>query len=105
MRVIVGLSLVLCGCATSVGGIRQEPVVASYQSAKAPREVAQCLQSKMPGLQLDLGDDYYSVSNRNQFGSILNNWLIMERAEGGSLIEFRKTNSIAPGMNEATECF
>jgi hypothetical protein len=105
MRSMILLSLLLGGCATSVGGIRQEPVVQTYSSAKAPRDIAQCLQHIMPGLQVDLGDNYYSVSNRNQFGSILINWLITERSGGGSTIELRKTNSIASGVNRATECF
>lgn len=94
----------LAGCATSVGGIRQEPVVQTYESSHPPKEVALCLQRMMPGLDVDLGENYYSVSNRNQFGSILMNWLITPRGDG-STIELRKTNSIAAGMKRATECF
>ena len=104
MRSIILFAFLLGGCANSVGGIRQEPVAQTYNSAHAPKDVAQCLQRIMPGLQVDLGDNYYSVSNRNQFGSILINWFITPE-NGGSRVELRKTNSIAPGINRATECF
>lgn len=105
MRAIIAVSLLLGGCATSVGGIRQEPVFQTYTSTKEPRELAQCLQGIMPGVQVDLGENYYSVSNRNGWGSILINWYITQREGGGSNIEVRRTNSIAPGINRATECF
>lgn len=58
----------------------------------------------MPGLDIYPGENEVSVSNKNQFGSILMNWLIRPTLTG-SIIDVRKTNSIAPGMNKATSCF
>jgi hypothetical protein len=97
-------ALALSGCATTSAGIEAEPVVATYTSTNAPTVVARCLQEAMPGLDIELGDHQVSVSNRNQFGSILMNWLIKETSSG-STIELRKTNSIAPGREKATACF
>lgn len=104
LTVFVGCLAALSGCATSVGGIKAEPVVATYRSEKSPLVVARCLQETMPGLDIELLDREVSVSNRNQFGSILMNWLISEEGSG-SIIELRKTNSVAPGMSKATVCY
>lgn len=97
-------SLLASACAHSVEGIEQHPVVKSYSSAQAPDVVARCLQSKMPGLHLEIVDGGYSVSNKNQFGAIIMNWRIRQTSTG-STIELRKTNSIAPGVSKAEACF
>lgn len=104
IRPIILSFLLLGGCATSTEGIRAEPVSETYSSAKAPLDIARCLQEQTPGLDLELGDGFVSVSNRNQFGAILMNWLIRETA-GGSTIELRKTNSLTGGQAMATRCF
>lgn len=96
--------LLLGGCAHSVEGIRQEPVHKTYSSAKAPNQVAQCLQERLSGLSAEIGSDYVSVSRENQFGSILINWFI-QAAPHGSAIELRRTNSIAGGIDTAEGCF
>lgn len=103
MRPIILSVLLLGGCATSVEGIRAEPVSETYASAKPPLEIAKCLQKGMPRLDVELGDGFVSVSNRNQFGSILMNWLITETATG-SIVELRKTNSITGGERMGADC-
>jgi hypothetical protein len=104
MRPIILSVLLLGGCATSVEGIRAEPVAQTYASAKAPLDIAKCLQEGMPRLDVELGDGFVSVSNRNQFGAILMNWLITETPTG-STIELRKTNSITGGQEMGVRCF
>jgi hypothetical protein len=83
--------LALSGCATRVGQMRQEAVDWAYTSDKPPHEIAACMQRVFPRLSIDLGPDYYSVSSRNQYDSII--------------IELRRTNSIAPGVAAVEECF
>lgn len=104
MRTIIFGTLLLCGCATSTEGIQGEAVNETYTSAKAPLVIARCLQEEMRDLDLELGDGFVSVSRRNQFDSILLNWMIRETPTG-STIELRKTNSIAGGEHRATHCF
>lgn len=101
---ILTATMLVAGCATTPEGIQREAVVATHQSAKAPIEIAQCMKDLMPGLDVYPGADEISVSNKNQWGSILLNWRIIKTATG-STIEVRKTNSIAPGMALATRCF
>ncbi len=104
MRVVVFAALALAGCAHSIEGIEKEPVRETYTSTKAPLVIARCLQEAMPGLDIQIKDGFVSVSNRNQFGAILMNWIVRETATG-SAIEMRKTNGIAPGVEKSKVCF
>lgn len=94
----------LTACATTVGGIMKEDVVATYSSAKAPLEVAKCMQAQARGLDIEFPDPNISVSSRNPYGSILINWLIRPTPTG-STIEVRKTSGITPGIAQAETCF
>lgn len=105
MRVLVLAAFLVSGCAHTAEGIALETVDASYTSAKAPVAIAGCLKDLMHGLDVaPKQDGSFSVSNRNQFGAIIQNWLIKPAATG-STIEFRRSNKIAPGMTEATRCY
>lgn len=101
---LIPLVLLLSACATTPEGIRREAIDQTLASAKSPMEIARCLKDLMPGLDIYPGDHEVSVSNKNQFGSILINWRLIEDGTG-SKVEIRRTNSIAPGINRSTRCF
>jgi hypothetical protein len=103
-NIVIGVAALLSGCATTPEGIQKEKVDLAYTSTKEPMAVARCLKDLMPAVDVYPGNDYVSVSNKNQFGSILINWLIRETPTG-STIEVRRTNSIAPGIALATRCY
>lgn len=102
--VTLAATVILTGCATTVGGIMKEDVVATYTSAKSPLEVAKCMQAQARGLDIEFPDPNVSVSARNPYGSILINWLIRPTS-GGSTIEVRRTTGITPGIAQMTTCF
>lgn len=62
------------------------------------------MQAQTRGLDIEFMDDAVSVSNRNPYGSILINWMILPSASG-STIEVRKTTGITAGIAKATACF
>lgn len=103
-RGLLIVAVLLSSCATAPEKILSDkPPMKIYESTKSPTEIVQCMNNNLH-LPAEARNGDWSISNKNSFGSILINWYV--RAKGtGSVIELRRTQSMAPGISAAERCF
>ena len=102
MRYLVILPL-LAGCAMTDDGLGQRPVIASYQSIKAPRDVADCLSRTVTLRPIEPSGDGYITLRKNPYGSPMSRYDVV-RVDAGSRVDVRSNASFAAGLDKVSAC-
>jgi hypothetical protein len=99
MRYLILLPL-LAGCSTTSGGLAERGLLASYQSAKPARDVADCLSRTVTlGPILPQGEGFYTI-RRNGYGVPMTRYDV----KPGTTVEVRSNASFAAGLDKVAAC-
>lgn len=103
MRTLAFLpALALAACATPAHAGEPD---ATYTSAKAPAEIAACIDDLLRHAKSrKLGEGHYEAYRKNGFGMTMVRWDI-RATPTGSTIEFHDRIGINSGRDKATRCF
>lgn len=98
------LPLVLvAGCSTTNAGLAERDVVASYQSTKAPRDLADCLSRNVTWTKIDPTPEGFVTFRRNPYGVPMSRYDVTP-ADGGSAVVIRSNASFAAGLDKVSAC-
>lgn len=99
------LAICLAACAgNSARTATIHPISKSYVVDRPRQQIVECMQTRMPGLLLELGQPSWTMSFRNVWGTNLIVWYLSEVPEG-TKVEVRRAQKIAGGIKQAEECF
>jgi hypothetical protein len=93
----------LAGCATTDVGLAERSVLASYQSSKAPRDLADCISRNVTWTKIDLNGEGYLTFRRNALGVAMTSYDVQPSA-GGSSVEIRSNASFEAGLDKVSAC-
>lgn len=110
LRLFAGAAATLLlaqGCAMSAEGLGRAKVESAYTSAKPASEIAGCIASRLNGVNpaFQQGDGHWVVTRANGYGVPVVRWDVIQQAEGGSKIEFRRSVAPMSGEEKAATCF
>jgi len=108
MRIAIILSTLAmtAGCAMSMNDLAKTKVDRSFESAKSPADVAQCISGTLNGNvpMQKLADDHYVVSRHSLYGPPMIRWDVRSKGTG-SRIEVRRSVGVMVGETKAEGCF
>lgn len=107
IAVLVLLSASLQACAWSAEGLGRAKIEDTYNSEKPASEVAGCVASRLHGSNpaFQMGDGHWVVVRNNGYGVPIVRWDVIDKPDGGSLIEFRRSVAMMSGEEKAATCF
>lgn len=99
---LLPLALV-AGCSTTNKGLGERGVVATYQSTKPPRDLADCLSRNVTWTKIDPTPEGFVTFRRNPYGFPMSRYDIATAA-GGSVVVIRSNASFAAGLDKVSAC-
>lgn len=102
------LLLALAGCTT--GQLLQQPPSRTYHSGKSRAALADCLLNRLAGSEFRIDsreqrDATLVRASQGLTGVTYFLFTIRDDPVGGSAVEMRRANSVAPGLHNAETCF
>ena len=102
MRYLLLLPL-LAGCATTNAGLSERDVLATYQSTKAPRDLADCLSRSVTLTMVEPIGAGYITYRRNPYGIPMTQYDVQPSSNGSS-VTIRSNASFAAGLDKVANC-
>lgn len=103
MRTLIALSaFTLAACATPASAGEPD---ATYTSAKAPAEIAACIDDTLRATKSrQVAPGHYEATRKNGFGMVMARWEI-RATPTGSTVEFNDRIGVNSGREKAERCF
>lgn len=95
--------ILLAGCSTTNAGLGQRNVVASLQSSKEPRDLADCISRDVTWTKIDPTPEGFVTYRRNPYGVPMTRYDVAA-ADGGSVVVIRSNASFAAGLDKVAAC-
>lgn len=100
LLILAALPLAACSTTAQAGGPD-----ATYTSAKAPAEIAACIDDTLRATKSrQVGPGHYEATRKNGFGMVMVRWDI-RATPTGSAVEFNDRLGINSGREKAERCF
>lgn len=93
----------LIGCATTNAGLAERDPIATYQSAKAPRDLVDCISRTVTWTKIDPEGSGFVTFRRNPYGVPMTRYDV-KPGEAGSELVIRSNASFAAGLDKVSAC-
>lgn len=101
---IFSTPLILSACAASPGGMLEQRALETYNSAKAPIQVSDCLSQSLRGEKKSGNDgSRYWLTRENAYGTVVR-FDFIANPSGGTIVEYRSRLKINNGLDKLRGC-
>lgn len=91
-------------CATTASGLAETDVERTFESAKAPQQLANCVADRLNGdTEMRNDGDHYWVIRKNGWGAAVTRW-DFRPSPTGTAVELRTSIPINAGVGDVRDC-